>query len=216
MSIQQFDAPLAADIANALASIEAIKIQPEKPFTWASGWNSPIYCDNRLSLSFPEIRTKVKNALVQLIKDKYPQVDCIAGVATAGIPQGALVAEALDLPFIYIRSKSKSHGMENQIEGVAKRGAKVVLIEDLVSTGGSSLQAAEAVRAAGMDVLGMAAIFTYGFPISDDNFQQHNIDLWYLSDYSTLINTMISDGRLKQEQLETLQAWRDNPAQWGN
>lgn len=216
MSIQQFDAPLAADIANALASIEAIKIQPEKPFTWASGWNSPIYCDNRLSLSFPEIRTKVKNALVQLVKDKYPEVDCIAGVATAGIPQGALVAEALDLPFIYIRSKSKSHGMENQIEGVAKRGAKVVLIEDLVSTGGSSLQAAEAVRAAGMDVLGMAAIFTYGFPISDDNFQQHNIDLWYLSDYSTLINTMISDGRLKPEQLETLQAWRDNPAQWGD
>ena len=214
MSIQKFEAPLAEEIANALASIEAIKIQPEKPFTWASGWNSPIYCDNRLSLSYPKIRTKVKDALVKMIKAKYHEVECIAGVATAGIPQGALVAEALDLPFIYIRSKSKSHGMENMIEGAAKKGAKVVLIEDLVSTGGSSLQAAEAVRAAEMDVLGMAAIFTYGFPISEDNFKQHNVDLWYLSDYATLTNQMIRDGRLKKEQLETLEAWRDNPAQW--
>lgn len=214
MSIQKFEAPLAEEIANALASIEAIKIQPEKPFTWASGWNSPIYCDNRLSLSYPAIRTRVKDALVKMIKAKYPEVECIAGVATAGIPQGALVAEALGLPFIYIRSKSKSHGMENMIEGVAKKGAKVVLIEDLISTGGSSLQAAEAVRAANMDVLGMAAIFTYGFPISEDNFKQHNVDLWYLSDYPTLTNQMIEDGRLKKEQLETLEAWRDNPAQW--
>ena len=214
MSIQKFEAPLAEEIANALASIEAIKIQPEKPFTWASGWNSPIYCDNRLSLSYPAIRTRVKDALVKMIKAKYPEVECIAGVATAGIPQGALVAEALGLPFIYIRSKSKSHGMENMIEGVAKKGAKVVLIEDLISTGGSSLQAAEAVRAANMDVLGMAAIFTYGFPISEDNFKQHNVNLWYLSDYPTLTNQMIEDGRLKKEQLETLEAWRDNPAQW--
>lgn len=214
MSIQKFEAPLAEEIANALASIEAIKIQPEKPFTWASGWNSPIYCDNRLSLSYPAIRARVKDALVKMIKAKYPEVECIAGVATAGIPQGALVAEALGLPFIYIRSKSKSHGMENMIEGVAKKGAKVVLIEDLISTGGSSLQAAEAVRAANMDVLGMAAIFTYGFPISEDNFKQHNVDLWYLSDYPTLTNQMIEDGRLKKEQLETLEAWRDNPAQW--
>ncbi len=214
MSIQKFEAPLAEEIANALAGIEAIKIQPEKPFTWASGWNSPIYCDNRLSLSYPAIRTRVKDALVKMIKAKYPEVECIAGVATAGIPQGALVAEALGLPFIYIRSKSKSHGMENMIEGLAKKGAKVVLIEDLISTGGSSLQAAEAVRAANMDVLGMAAIFTYGFPISEDNFKQHNVDLWYLSDYPTLTNQMIEDGRLKKEQLETLEAWRDNPAQW--
>lgn len=216
MSILKFDNTLAIEIANALASIEAIKIQPDKPFTWASGWKSPIYCDNRLSLSYPEIRTKVKDALVELIKSKFPEVECIAGVATAGIPQGALVAESLGLPFVYIRSKSKSHGMENQIEGVAKKGAKVVLIEDLVSTGGSSLQAAEAVRAAGMDVLGMAAIFTYGFPISVDNFKQHNVDLVYLSDYETLIDQMIGDGRLQEVQFETLKAWRDNPAQWEN
>lgn len=216
MSIQKFEDGLAEEIANALASIEAIKIQPDKPFTWASGWQSPIYCDNRLSLSYPAIRTKVKDGLVQLIQSKFPTVECIAGVATAGIPQGALVAEALELPFIYIRAKSKSHGMENQIEGVSKAGSKVVLIEDLISTGGSSLQAAEAVRAAGMDVIGMAAIFTYGFPISEDNFQQHNVDLCYLSDYVTLINQMIGDGRLQEDQLETLQAWRDNPSQWSN
>ena len=216
MSIQKFEDNLAVEIANALASIQAIKIQPDKPFTWASGWKSPIYCDNRLSLSYPEIRTKVKDALVALIKKQYPEVECIAGVATAGIPQGALVADALDIPFIYIRSKSKSHGMENMIEGEAKKGAKVVLIEDLISPGGSSLQAAEAVRAAGMDVLGMAAIFTYGFPISEDNFKQHNVELAYLSDYETLIDQMVKDGRLKEEQLETLKAWRDNPAQWEN
>lgn len=214
MSIQKYDHTLAQEIADALTSIEAIKIKPTQPFTWASGWYSPIYCDNRLSLSYPKIRTKVKDALTKLIKDKYPQVQCIAGVATAGIPQGALVAEALDLPFIYIRSKSKGHGMENQIEGVAKKGMKVVLIEDLISTGGSSLQAAEAVRAAEMDVLGMAAIFTYGFPISADNFQQHNIDLWYLSDYPTLIEKMIKDGKLAVDHVDTLEAWRDNPAQW--
>lgn len=214
MSIQKYDHQLAEDISVALVSIEAIKIQPNQPFRWASGWNSPIYCDNRLSLSFPKIRTMVKNALTKMIRDKYPDVECIAGVATAGIPQGALVAEALGLPFIYIRSKSKAHGMENQIEGVAVEGQKVVLIEDLVSTGGSSLQAADAVRAAKMEVLGMAAIFTYGFPISDDNFKQHNVDLYYLSDYPTLIEKMVSDGKLEKRQLETLKAWRDNPAQW--
>ncbi|MEQ8473188.1 MAG: orotate phosphoribosyltransferase [Marinoscillum sp.] len=214
MSIQKFDQQLAQDIALSLASIEAIKIQPEKPFIWASGWKSPIYCDNRLSLSYPEVRTQVKEALIKMVQQKFPGVECIAGVATAGIPQGALVAEAMGLPFIYIRSKSKSHGMENQIEGVAVKGQKVVLIEDLVSTGGSSLQAAEAVRSAGMDVLGMAAIFTYGFPIAADNFDQHNIDLCYLSDYPTLIEKMVADGKLKESQLETLQAWRDNPARW--
>ncbi len=216
MSILKFEDVLAKEVAGALTSIEAIKIQPEDPFTWASGWKSPIYCDNRLSLSYPRIRTLVKESLVKLIKDKYPDTECIAGVATAGIPQGALVAEALDLPYIYIRSKSKGHGMGNQIEGVVKKGAKVVLIEDLISTGGSSLQAAEAIRAAGMDVLGMGAIFTYGFPISEDNFKKHNVDLVYLSDYETLINQMIDDGRLKPEQMETLKAWRNNPAQWNN
>ncbi|RED97502.1 orotate phosphoribosyltransferase [Marinoscillum furvescens] len=214
MSVEKFDTQLAEEIADALLSAEAIKIQPNDPFTWASGWKSPIYCDNRVSLSYPKIRNQVKEGLVKLIKTTYPNVECIAGVATAGIPQGALVADALDLPFIYIRSKSKAHGMQNQIEGVAKTGAKVVLIEDLISTGGSSLQAAEAVRSAGMDVIGMAAIFTYGFGISEDNFAKHHVDLTYLSDYPTLIGKMIKDGKIGADQENTLSSWRDNPAQW--
>lgn len=214
MSVQLFDHKLAQDIADALLSVQAIKIQPTNPFTWASGWKSPIYCDNRLSLSYPKIRTQVKEGLKKLIQSKFPEVTCIAGVATAGIPQGALVAEALDLPFIYIRSASKSHGMQNQIEGVITPGAKVVVLEDLISTGGSSLQAAEVIRKTGMEVLGMAAIFTYGFPVSEQNFSEHHIDLVYLSDYPTLIEKMLTDKLIPADQEATLQAWRDNPAQW--
>lgn len=214
MSVQQYDAPLAKEIALALVKIEAIKISPKNPFTWASGWKSPIYCDNRLSLSFPETRNLVKNSFVKLIKEKYPEAECIAGVATAGIPQGALIADALGLPFIYIRSKSKDHGLENQIEGRSVANQKVVVVEDLVSTGGSSLQAAEAVRKAGMEVLGMISIFTYGFGIAEENFKAHHIDLWYLSDYQTLIETMVAAGNIAAEQEATLQAWRSNPAQW--
>lgn len=214
MSVQLYDSLIAKQIAQALLQIEAIKINPKNPFTWASGWKSPIYCDNRLSLSYPETRTMVKDQLCKMIREKYPEAQCIAGVATAGIPQGALVADALGLPFIYIRSKSKSHGMENQIEGKTEKGTKVVLIEDLVSTGGSSLQAADAVRTAGMDVLGMAAIFTYGFGIAKDNFSEHNVDLWYLSDYTTMITSMVNDGKIAPEMEATLQAWRGNPAQW--
>lgn len=214
MSVQKYHHELAQKIADALLSVDAIKIQPTEPFTWASGWKSPIYCDNRLSLSYPKVRTLVKESLVKMISDKYPEVECIAGVATAGIPQGALIADALQLPFSYIRSASKSHGMQNQIEGLVRPGAKVVLIEDLISTGGSSLQAAEAVRKAGMNVLGMAAIFTYGFPISEENFAEHHVDLCYLSDYSTLIRKMVADHKISADQEATLQAWRDNPAQW--
>lgn len=214
MSVQQYDAQLAKEIALALVKIEAIKISPKNPFTWTSGWKSPIYCDNRLSLSFPETRNLVKNSFVKLIKEKYPEAECIAGVATAGIPQGALIADALGLPFIYIRSKSKDHGLENQIEGKSVADMKVVVVEDLVSTGGSSLQAAEAVRKAGMEVLGMISIFTYGFGIAEDNFKTHHIDLWYLSDYQTLIQTMVENGSIASEQEATLQAWRSNPAQW--
>ncbi|MFT7233102.1 MAG: orotate phosphoribosyltransferase, partial [Cyclobacteriaceae bacterium] len=155
MAVYKYDSKLAMEIAKELLKTECIKINLEKPYIWASGWKSPIYCDNRLSLSYPESRTFVKNSLVKLIKEKYPDAEAIAGVATAGIPQGALVADVLNLPFIYIRSKTKAHGLENQVEGVVKPGQKVVIIEDLVSTGGSSLQAAEAIRASGMEVLGM-------------------------------------------------------------
>ncbi|MFY0607145.1 MAG: orotate phosphoribosyltransferase [Cyclobacteriaceae bacterium] len=214
MSIQQYNPKIANEIAQELLKVEAIKLRPENPFDWASGWKSPIYCDNRLSLSFPATRTLVKKYLAQLIKEKFPKVECIAGVATAGIPQGALVAEELGLPFIYVRSKTKEHGMGNQIEGKVIQNAQVVLIEDLISTGGSSLQASEAVRHAGMNILGMAAIFTYGFPVSQENFEKHNIDLWYLSDYATIVNSMLDAGTIKPELEATLNAWRGNPAQW--
>jgi orotate phosphoribosyltransferase len=215
MAVYKYDSKLAMEIAKELLKTECIKINLEKPYIWASGWKSPIYCDNRLSLSYPESRTFVKNSLVKLIKEKYPDAEAIAGVATAGIPQGALVADVLNLPFIYIRSKTKAHGLENQVEGVVKPGQKVVIIEDLVSTGGSSLQAAEAIRASGMEVLGMTSIFTYGFPLSEDNFKAHNMDLWYLSDYSTMIDLGIANGTIKEDQLATLKAWRSNPALWG-
>lgn len=162
----RFDDPYARQIAADLVSIGAIKLSPEKPFTWASGWKSPIYCDNRLSLSFPEIRKAVSHHLAAIVRTKYGSADMIAGVATAGIPQGVLVADLLNLPFIYVRSSSKAHGLGNQIEGLQQPSAKVVLIEDLISTGGSSLQAATAIRQAGMEVLGMAAIFTYGFDVA--------------------------------------------------
>lgn len=215
MAVHKFSDDLAKQIAKDLLKIESIKINLEKPYIWASGWKSPIYCDNRLSLSYPETRTLVKKSLAKLILEKYPEVEAIAGVATAGIPQGALVADELGIPFIYIRSKSKAHGLENQVEGLVVAKQKVVIIEDLVSTGGSSLQAAEAIRAVGMEVLGMTAIFTYGFPLADANFSAHNMDLWYLSDYETMIDLGIEDGSIKEDQLATLKAWRSNPAQWG-
>lgn len=214
MPIQIYDNQVAKNIATELLRIQAIKLRPNDPFTWASGWKSPIYCDNRLSLSFPEVRSYVKKALADLIKDKFDGVEAIAGVATAGIPQGALVADLLDLPFIYVRSKSKSHGMGNQIEGVVTKGQKVVLLEDLVSTGGSSLMAADAVREAEMDVLGMVAIFTYGFPISEENFKKHQIDLWCLSDYHHLIEVASENKTIQPESLDTLKQWRQDPGHW--
>ncbi|MFY0601530.1 MAG: orotate phosphoribosyltransferase [Cyclobacteriaceae bacterium] len=215
MAVNKYNADLAKVVAKDLLKIESIKINLDTPYIWASGWKSPIYCDNRLSLSYPKTRTLVKESLAKMIKEKYPDVEAIAGVATAGIPQGALVADLLDIPFIYIRSKSKAHGLENQVEGLIRPGQKVVILEDLVSTGGSSLQAAEAIRAVEMEILGMAAIFTYGFPLSEANFKAHNMDLWYLSDYSTMVDIGMEDGTIKEGQLATLKAWRSNPAQWG-
>lgn len=204
-----------AEIAGKLLEIGAIKLNLDEPYTWASGWKSPIYCDNRLSLSFPEIRTFIKNELAKAIKNTYPNVECIAGVATAGIPQGALVAEALGLPFIYVRSKPKGHGMTNMIEGKITPGLKVVVLEDLVSTGGSSLKAANDLSAAEFEVLGMAAIFTYGFDVSVANFTNANIKLLCLSNYQALIKEALETGYVKPEQLETLKAWREHPENWG-
>lgn len=206
---------IGADIASKLLDIEAIKLSIEKPFTWASGWKSPIYCDNRLSLSYPAIRTAIKEALVEVIKSKYDNVEAIAGVATAGIPQGALVAEALNVPFIYVRSKPKGHGMENMIEGKVTPGQKVVVIEDLVSTGGSSLKAVADLRNSGFEVLGMAAIFTYGFDIAAENFKEANVTLTSLSNYKLLLQEALKRGYVIDAQLPHLESWRSNPASWG-
>ncbi len=205
----------ARQIAAELLSIKAIKINPDSPYTWSSGWKSPIYCDNRLSLSYVQTRTIIKQALADLIKDKFPDATAIAGVATAGIAQGALVADALQLPYLYVRPKPKDHGMGNQIEGRLEDNARVVLIEDLVSTGGSSIKAAEALQAAGAVVLGMAAIFTYGFPQAEENYKKSEIALYCLSNYEVMLEQAIQAGYIATSDLEQLQAWRKNPETWG-
>jgi len=206
--------PTASKVAAALLDIQAIKLNISSPFTWASGWKSPIYCDNRLSLSYPEVRTMIRNALADVIRKEYPQTEAIAGVATAGIPQGALVADQLELPFIYVRSKPKGHGMENMIEGKITSGQKVVLIEDLVSTGGSSLKAAKALIDAGFTVLGMAAIFTYGFDVARKNFDEAGIPLTCLSSYSHLLDEALQQGYINEEHLGSLNTWRKDPSGW--
>lgn len=202
---------IAEKVASYLLDIKAIKLEPNQPFTWASGWKSPIYCDNRKTLSYPEVRSYIKEQFVALIREKYPQVEVIAGVATGAIAQGVLVAQELGLPFIYVRSSAKNHGLENLIEGEYRAGQKVVVIEDLVSTGGSSLQAVEALRNAGCDVLGMMAIFTYGFQKSVDNFQQAHCELTTLSDYNAMIELALKIGYVKPEHIEKLREWRLSP-----
>jgi orotate phosphoribosyltransferase len=201
-------------IAAALLKIGAIKLNTDKPFTWSSGWKSPIYCDNRLSLSFPEARTLVKNSLVHAIRKHFPKAEGIAGVATAGIPQGALVADALNLPFVYVRPKPKDHGMENLIEGKVEKGQRVVVIEDLVSTGGSSLKAAEALQEAGFKIEGMMSVFTYGFDVANDNFEKAKIELVCLSDYTHLVDFALKNEQITDEQLTYLKAWRVDPGNW--
>ncbi|MBN2635605.1 MAG: orotate phosphoribosyltransferase [Prolixibacteraceae bacterium] len=203
------------EVTKKLLEINTIKIQPSNPFTWASGWKSPIYCDNRKILSYPETRTFIRDRFVDLIREKYPETDVIAGVATGAIAIGVLVAEVLGLPFIYIRSKPKNHGLENLIEGDLIPNQKVVIIEDLVSTGVSSLNAAEAVKNNGGDVIGMASIFTYNFPYAKENFKKAGIELTSLSRYQILIDTAVELGEVTPEQVETLMQWREDPANWG-
>ncbi len=201
--------------ADYLLQINAIKLQPSNPFTWASGWKSPIYCDNRKTLSFPEVRTFIRDSFALLVKENYPQAELIAGVATGAIAHGALVADAMGLPFIYVRSGAKEHGLGNQIEGYYQKGQKVVVIEDLISTGGSSLSAVKALREAGCDVLGMAAIFTYEFKKAADGFATENCRLNTLSNYSVLIDTAVNTGYIGTSEVETLKSWRLDPAAWG-
>ncbi|OOG77280.1 orotate phosphoribosyltransferase [Algoriphagus sp. A40] len=208
------DQSIAAEVAGKLLDIQAIRLQPEKPFTWASGWKSPIYCDNRLSLSFPEVRNLIRDYLVKSVSHFFADVEAIAGVATAGIPQGALIANELELPFIYVRSKAKGHGMENMIEGKVVPGQKVVVVEDLVSTGGSSLKAVEDLRNAGFEVLGMVAIFTYGFDVADQNFSNAGVKLVCLSHYDALLPQAVAKKYITSETLESLAEWRKDPGSW--
>ena len=203
-------------VAEFLLQIKAIKLQPNNPFTWASGWKSPIYCDNRVTLSHPTIRTYIRQQLTKAIQEKFGAVGCIAGVATAGIPQGALVAQELGLPFIYVRSKPKEHGTGSLIEGdVAVSGARVVVIEDLISTGKSSLQAVHSLRDAGYDVAGLAAIFTYGFDIADENFKKANCPYITLSNYNALIGYAEANQYILPKDVEVLKQWRQTPDTWG-
>jgi len=216
MSFTTEDQDIARKVASMLLKVEAVKLNLEKPFIWASGWHSPIYCDNRRSLGYPEIRTYIKKCLSEKIKAQFPGCAAIAGVATAGIPQGALVADQLNLPFLYVRSKPKGHGMENLIEGHYQSGEKVVVLEDLISTGGSSLKAVHALRAAGMEVLGLAAIFSYGFTVADQNFKQTKVPWFSLSDYQHLIEFAAESGLVTNTEQQQLANWRKHPDQWRN
>ena len=212
--MELLDKKTASETASKLLEIKAIRLQPTKPFTWASGWKSPIYCDNRLSLSYPEVRTYIKDCLTAVVKNHFPTAESIAGVATAGIPQGALLADALDLPFIYVRSKPKGHGMENMIEGKVTPGQKVVVVEDLVSTGGSSLKAVADLKEAGFEVLGMVAIFTYGFEVAKRNFEEAGVRLICLSDYSAMLPQALANDYIDDNTLASLVEWSKDPASW--
>ncbi len=203
-------------IAQALLQIKAIKLQPTNYFTWASGWKSPIYCDNRSTLSYPEIRDLLKESFAKVITEKYGKPEVIAGVATGAIAIGVLVADVLNIPFVYVRPKPKEHGLGNMIEGEVPTGKKVVVVEDLVSTGKSSLKAVEALRKADVDVLGMVAIFTYGFKIAEDNFKEADVKLDTLSNYKVLIEYALETGYVKESDLETLKQWRIDPGNWRN
>ena len=200
--------------AEKLLSVKAVKLQPSNPFTWASGWKSPLYCDNRKLISYPRIRTFIKIELSRLIIENFPEVDAIAGVATGAIAPGALVADALGLPFVYIRSTPKDHGLENLIEGELKPGSKVVVVEDLVSTGSSSLKAVDAIRKDGSEVVGMVANFTYGFPVATEKFEKAEVKLFTLTNYDAILDEALRIDYIAEEDLDTLQEWRKAPGDW--
>lgn len=206
----------ALNIAEFLLQIKAIKLQPESPFTWASGWKSPIYCDNRITLSYPKVRTYIRQEFVEAIRREFGKPDVIAGVATGGIAQGALIAQEMGLPFVYVRSEAKKHGMTNLIEGIVEKGQSVVVVEDLVSTGGSSLKAVEALREAGCEVKGMVAIFTYGFKVAVENFEKAHCKLVTLSNYNTLIKQALLSDYITDKDLQSLKKWAESPGTWTN
>ena len=205
---------LKRDFASRLLQVKAIKLQPNNPFTWASGWLSPFYCDNRKTLSYPELRNYVKLELVHKVLECFPEAEVIAGVATGAIAQGALVADELNLPFVYVRSKPKDHGLENLIEGDLKPGMKVVVIEDLISTGGSSLKAVEAIRSNACEVIGMVASYTYGFPVAENAFREANVRLETLTDYEHVVAEALATGYISEHDVEVLHDWRQAPDKW--
>jgi orotate phosphoribosyltransferase len=201
-------------LAQKLMDIKAVKLQPQDPFTWASGWKSPIYTDNRKTLSFADVRGFVKLELCHAIQEHFPEAEAVAGVATGAIAQGALVADELGLPYVYVRPKPKDHGMGNQVEGELPKGIKVVVVEDLISTGGSSLKAVAALREYGVEVIGMVASFTYGFPVAEEAFREAGVKLVTLSDYNAVLEQAAETGYIKPEEIEVLKEWRKNPIEW--
>ncbi len=203
-------------VAEFLLQIKAIKLQPDNPFTWASGWKSPIYCDNRITLSHPAIRTYIRQKLTSIVQEEFGSVALVAGVATAGIPQGVLVAQELGLPFVYVRSSAKDYGTGNLIEGDFFEGQRVVLVEDLISTGKSSLQAVAALRDAGCEVAGLVAIFSYGLDIAEDNFKEAKCRYSTLSNYEALVEYASKHNLVSEDDLHLLRNWRKNPSEWSN
>lgn len=214
MPIIKVQEETAGPVAEMLLKIQAIKLDTQKPFTWSSGWKSPIYCDNRLSLSYPDVRQAIKEGFMHAIRENFFTAEAIAGVATAGIAHGALLADALNLPFLYVRSRPKEHGMENLIEGRVVKNQKVVVVEDLVSTGGSSLKAVDALRTAGFTVLGMVSVFSYGFELASRNFYEADVSLISLSDYGHLLSQAVQEKYVGESEVVSLKAWRVDPSHW--
>jgi orotate phosphoribosyltransferase len=209
-----FDKTFAEELALMLLDINAVVLRPNNPFTWSSGWNSPIYCDNRLTLRFPNIRKKISKAFVEIVEKEFPDVEVITGTATAGIPHAAWVAENLDKPLAYVRAKPKSYGLGNQIEGGVDKGQSTLVIEDLISTGGSAMSVIEALKFIGADVRGILTIFTYGFDKANERFEEAGIPVFSLTDYTTLIKVAVEKGYIKEEDLDQLNRWRANPEKW--
>jgi len=207
-------ANLSEAVANMLLDVQAVQFSFQKPFTWSSGWKSPIYCDSRLTISYPEIRSQITKGFIQLVQDHYPETEVVAGVATAGVPQAALIADQMKLPMLYVRAQAKGHGRENLIEGLVKKGQKAVLVEDIYSTGKSTIQAAQALRDAGIDVLGSVAILTYGFEFAKAQFEENNLPFHTLTDYTKLLVEVFKREGVSEETMASLHEWRKNPEKW--
>ncbi len=208
------DKTYARELAHNLLKINAVLLRPNNPFTWSSGWNSPIYCDNRLTLRYPEIRRGIADQFTKLIEERYPDITVVTGTATAGIPHATIIAEKMNLPMAYVRSKAKSYGMGNQIEGGVAKGEKTVVIEDLISTGGSAISVIDALQFVGADVQALFSIFTYGFQKSIDRFADMKMPVYTLTDYATLVEVALEENFIKEEDLELLSSWRNNPETW--